>query len=309
MRALFLALGLLVAASASSATVRLRHAANGNIIEAEVVEVAADKLSFRLAGGERVYVVEWETLDLAWIKENSPALWNERELLLRPAEQPKPKEDPAADPFAKETPPADARAILRNLASALADRTKGIEAGRVESFCREARLEEEVFWKAYDELRRDSLPAAAAPDKSDKSSKSSRSRDNKPGNEWERSAVFRAKEDALRAQAERGQGGLTCAIYLRALAEGGYKGRVAWQLLRFLPDEKRALVERLQKYEVQAGELAERAPTPDGKRDALVLRKLLADLVASLGRVTRESSVQEERLKNEAAALAGRLGK
>lgn len=299
---------LLLAVSLAADPVRLRSKANGNIIDAEVVEVSRDTLAFRLAGGERLYTVGWDTLDLEWIRENSPALWNERQLLLNPAEPEKPKEDPAADPFAKETPPADTRAILRNLATALGDRTKGIDPGRIEGFCRqEAKVDEEVFWKAYEEMRRDGI-AAPAKGESPKES-GSRAKDRKDRPEWERNPAFRQKEEALRSQHDKGKGGPTALAYLRALAEGGYRGRVAWHLLRFVPEDKAAMVERLRKYEAQAADLATRSESPDVRRDALVLRKQLADLVALLGRVTRENTVQEERLKNEAANLLARLGK
>ncbi len=299
---------LLLAAALAADPVRLRSKSNGNIIEAEVVEVAADKLAFRLKGGERVYTVGWDTLDLDWIKGNSPALWNERQLLLKPAEPEKPKEDAEADPFAKETPPADTKAILRNLAAALGDRTRGIDPGRIDSFCRhEAKIDEEVFWKAYDEMRRDgAAPAAKAEPSRDSGS---RARDRKDRPEWERNPAHRQKEEALRAQHEKGAGGLTHLAYLRALAEGGYRGRVAWHLLRFHPEEKAGLAGRLRKYEAQAAELAARSDSADVRRDALVLRKQLADLGALLARVTRETAVQEERLKNEAAALLAKLGK
>ena len=299
---------LLLAVSLAADPVRLRSKANGNIIDAEVVEVTPDNLAFRLAGGERLYTVAWDTLDLDWIRENSPALWNERQLLLKPAEPEKPKEDPAADPFAKETPPADTRAILRNLATALGDRTKGIDPGRIEGFCRhEAKLDEEVFWKAYEEMRRE---GAATPAKADSPKESgSRGKDRKDRPEWERNPAFRQKEEALREQQKLGRGGLTHLAYLRALAEGGFRGRVAWHLLRLVPEEKAGLVERLRKYETQAAELAARSESPDVRRDALVLRKQLADLGALLGRVTKETTVQEERLKNEAANLLARLGK
>jgi len=311
MRALLAPLvAVLLATSLAADPVRLRSKANGNIIEAEIVEVGADKLAFRLAGGERVYSVGWDTLDLDWIKENSPALWNERQLLLAPPEAAKPKEDPAADPFAKETPPADPKAILRNLATALADRTPGIDPGRIESFCRgEARIEEEVFWKAYEEMRRDAAPPAPAAKAETAKDSGSRVKDRKDRPEWERNPAHRQKEDALRDQRHRGMGGVTYVTYLRALAEGGFKGRVAWHLLRFVPEEKAGLVERLRKYETQAAELAGRSESADIRRDALVLRKQLADLGALLARVTRENGVQEERLKTDAAALLGKLGR
>lgn len=307
MRFLLFTLAVLCPLSAWSETVRLRHAGNGNIIEVSVLEITSEAVTFRLPQAERVHTAKWESLDLDWIKIHSPALWNERELLIKPPKpDAPPKVEPEADPFAKETLPEDTRAILRNLASNLTDRAKGIEAGRIESFCRELKLDEEVFWRAYDEMRRESFPTAAL-DKGEKS-QPSRKREGKV-NEWERNPAFRAKEEALRHQTDKGQGGLTYMVYLRALSEGGFKGRVAWQLLRYQPEEKSALMQRLQKYETQAAELAMRATSADVRRDALVLRKQLADLIVSLGKVTRESSIQEERLKYEVTNLLARLGK
>ena len=315
MRVLFAPLAaLILAASLTAGPVRLRSLTNGNIIEVEVIEVRAESVSFRLVDGQRTYTAKWETLDLDWIKENSPGLWNERQLQLQPAEPPKPKEDPAADPFAQESPPADTKAILRNLLSSLGDRTKGLSADRVESFCRnEAKLDEDTFWKGYDELRRDSAPVSTA--KTDtktsesrgtsRSSSSSRSTKDRP--DWQRDPANAAKEDALRQLQHQGQGGLTGLVYLRALAEGGYKGRLAWQLLRFVPEDKQGIVDRLRKYETQAAELATRAESPDIKRDALVLRKQLADILACLGRVSRENATQEDRLKADCAALLARM--
>lgn len=313
---LLAALGL--AADTLAATVRLRSKANGNIIEAEVVEVTLDKVAFRLAGGDRLYDVEWDSLDTDWIRRNSPGLWAERELLLKPAETPpeKPK-DEAADPFAKEAPPASAKDILRNLASALDDRLRGPEPGRIESFCRESGTDEAAFWKAFDEMRRASgtLPPAKEGERTpavrsrekDRDRDSSRDNDRDKRDSWRRDPALKAREDTLRRETEKGAGTLTAAAYLRAVGEGGFQGRIAWQLLRHLPDDRKAILERLQKYEKQAAELAERAEQADGKRDALVLRKQLADLVASLGRVSKDNSTQEERLRADCNGLLNRM--
>ena len=48
---------LLLAVSLAADPVRLRSKANGNIIDAEVVEVTPDNLAFRLVGGERLYIL------------------------------------------------------------------------------------------------------------------------------------------------------------------------------------------------------------------------------------------------------------
>lgn len=322
MRALALLLAALLPASALAATVRLRDKANGNIVEVEVVEVQVDKLAFRLPGGERVYTKEWDSLDTAWIRRNSPALWAERELLLKPADE-KPKEakaDETADPFAKESPPAAAKDILRNLAGALDDRLRGPEAGRIEGLCREAGIEEAAFWKAFDEMRRAS--GTLAPPKEGEKSLTSRLRDKEKERDkdnsrdsgrdkresWQRDPALRAKEESFRRETDKSEGSLTCSAYLQALVEGGSKGRIAWQLLRHLPEDRKAILARLLKYEKQAAELAERAEQADAKRDALVLRKQLSDLAASLGRVSKENPTQEERLRADASSLLNRLG-
>lgn len=317
MRALLALSAALLAAAAPAGTVQLRDKANGNIIDVEVVEVRVDQVSFRLPGGERVYAKPWDDLDTAWIRRHSPAVWAERELLLKPAEEKPKAENPLpADPFAKEAAPADARQVSRNLATALEDRLRGPDAGRVEGLCREAGLEEAAFWKAFDEMRRAS--GSLAPLKEGEKSSAIRSREKtrdtqSQGNDgkresWQRDPALRAKEESLRRDAEKGEGTLSGLAYLRALAEGGTKGRVAWQLLRFLPDDRKAVLDRLQKYEKQAAELADRAEQPDAKRDALVLRKQIADLVVSLGRVSRENPTQEERLRMDCAGLLSRLG-
>jgi len=305
---LLAALGL--AADTLAATVRLRSKANGNIIDAEVVEVTLEKVAFRLAGGERLYEVEWESLDTDWIRRNSPALWAERELLLKPAEpRPEKPKDAAADPFAKEAPPGSARDILRNLASSLDDRLRGPE--RIESLCREAGIDETAFWKAFDEMRRTSgtLPPAKEGEKPSATPSRSRDkdRDGDKRDSWRRDPALRAKEEAFRREGEKGSGSLTAAAYLRAVADGGFQGRIAWQLLRHLPDDRNAILERLQKYEKQAAELAERAEPADARRDALVLRKQLADLIASLRRVSKDNPTQEERLRADCNGLLSRL--
>jgi len=313
---LLVALGLAV--DTLAATVRLRSKANGNIIEAEVVEVTVEKVAFRLPGGERLYDVEWESLDADWIRRNSPGLWAERELLLRPAEDKagKSKEE-VADPFAKEALPASARDVLRNLASALDDRLQGPDAGRIESFCRETGTDEAAFWKAFDEMRRASGTLAPAKEgekttvararEKERDAPRDKERDGDKRDSWRRDPALRAKEEAFRRETEKAPGSLTATAYLRAVAEGGFQGRIAWQLLRHQADDRKAILERLQKYEKQAADLAERAEQPDAKRDALVLRKQLADLIASLGRVNKDNSTQEERLRADCNTLLGRL--
>ena len=123
-----------------------------------------------------------------------------------------------------------------------------------------------------------------------------------------RDPSLRAKEESLRWSSEKGSGTLSASAYLKAVAEGGSKGRIAWQMLRHNADDRKAILDRLQKYERQAADLSQRAESTDIKRDALVLRKQLADLVTSLGRVNKENPTQEERFRTDCVGLLTRLG-
>ena len=314
MRPLLLVAGYLgLAVLAAAETVKLRKKDNGNIIEVEIVEVEVDKISFRVPGGDRVHSVDWESLDAAWIKRNSPVVWNERELLLQPpSDKQDKKPDPNEDPFAKETTPMDTKELLKNLGSALGDRMRGIEPWSISSFCKENGLEEATFWRGYDELRKASgtyaEPKASDADKSDKSTRSSRGKDSgRDRPSWERDPAGQARENQLRAEWDKGQTQLTCLGYMRTLSEGGYKGRLTWQMLRANAEDRKSLVGRLRKYEALAGELADKAEKADAKRDALVLRKLLGDVAASFERISKENNTQEEKLKSDCLALLNRL--
>lgn len=312
MRPLALLTGCLLVAVAAAETVKLRKRDNGNIVEVEVVEVQLDKVSFRLPGGERVHTIAWDSLDTAWVKKNAPGVWDEHELLLRPApavKEDKKKAEPEADPFAKETPPTDIRELVKNLASALADPAKGIEPWTITAFCKESGTEEAAFWRGYDELRRASGtyadPKAADGDKPSRSSSRTRGgADNKP---WERDPSLVARESQLKAEWDKGRTGLTCIGYVRTLSEGGYKGRLAWQMLRVSAEDRKALSSRLRKYESLAGELADRAEKTEAKRDALVLRKLLGDVAASFERISKDNNTQEDKLKADCQTLLARL--
>lgn len=305
---IFLAAGLAFVAQAPAETVKLRKKDNGNIIEVEIVEVQADKVGFRMPGGDRVYTVAWDSLDAAWMRQNSPAVWNEHELLVQPPPAEKKPEEPD-DPFAKETPAADTKELLRNLASALNDRMRGVDPSGISGFCRENGLEEATFWRGYDDLRRASgtFVETKASD-ADKSSKASRSKDtNRDARPWERDPAGQARESQLRAETEKGRTIVTAIGYVRTLAEGGYKGRLAWQCLRSSAEDRKGMVARLRKYESLAGELAERAEKPEAKRDALVLRKLLSDVAGSFERLSKENNTQEEKLKSDCQSLLARL--
>lgn len=307
-RFIFLIVSLSLGAPADGETVKLRKKDNGNIIDVEIVEIQVDQVGFRMPGGDRVYTVGWDSLDTTWIRQNSPAVWNEHELLMQPKPTEKKVEEPD-DPFAKESPAADAKELLRTLASTLNDKMRGIDPSSISNFCREASLEEATFWRGYDDLRRASgtFVEPKTPE-ADKSSKGSRSKDsNREQRPWERDPASQAREYQLKAEIEKGRTIITGIGYIRTLAEGGYKGRLAWQCLRHSTEDRKGLIARLRKYEALASELAERIEKPESKRDALVLRKLLSDVATSFERISKENNTQEEKLKSDCQSLLARL--
>jgi hypothetical protein len=314
MRLLVLLAGILCFDSVVMAeTARLRKKDNGNIVEVEIVEVQVDRVTFRLPGGEQTHTIAWEGLDTEWIKRNSPAVWNEHELMLKPEPKTETKKEDTGDPFAKETPPADTKELIKNLSSALSDRMKGIDAWTITSFCKTYGIDEAAFWRGYDELRKASgtyvEPKTTDSDKSSSDKKSSRNKDgSKDRQSWERDPAGKAREDLLRAESEKGHTTLNCIGYIRTIADGGYKGRLAWQFLRENTEDRKALATRLRKYETLAGELADRTDKTDAKRDALVLRKLLGDVAASVEKLSKENNTQEEKLKGDCQSLVTRLG-
>ena len=313
MRLFVLIAGILCLGSdALAETARLRKKDNGNIVEVEIVEVQVDRVSFRLPGGEQTHTIAWDELDTAWIKRNSPSVWNEHELMLKPEPKTETKKEDSGDPFAKETPPADTKELIKNLSSALSDRMKGVEPWAITGFCKNYGIEESAFWRGYDELRKASgtyvEPKTTDSDKSSSDKKSRRNKDGKDRQPWERDPAGEAREEQLRAESEKGRTTLNCIGYIRTIADGGYKGRLAWQFLRENAEDRKALSARLRKYETLAGELADRTEKSDAKRDALVLRKLLGDVAASFEKISKENNTQEEKLKSECQSLVTRLG-
>lgn len=313
MRLFMLIAGIICLGSdALAETARLRKKDNGNIVEVEIVEVQVDRVSFRLPGGEQTHTIAWDELDTAWIKRNSPSVWNEHELMLKPEPKTETKKEDSGDPFAKETPPADTKELIKNLSSALSDRMRGIDGWTITSFCKTYGVEESAFWRGYDELRKASgtyvEPKTADGDKSSSDKKSSRNKDSKDRQPWERDPAGKAREDLMRYESEKGRTTLNCIGYIRTIADGGYKGRLAWQFLRENAEDRKALSARLRKYETLAGELADRTEKSDAKRDALVLRKLLGDVAASFEKISKENNTQEEKLKSECQSLVTRLG-
>ena len=104
---------LLAAAILPAEPVQLRK--NGNIVTFEYITQDEDTITVQVPGKDSVLTYKWDDLDQEWTKKNSPKVWAERELLLKPAkeeamEKKKREKEPEEDPFAKEaTPPTPNR--------------------------------------------------------------------------------------------------------------------------------------------------------------------------------------------------------
>jgi len=324
-----LALLLLCAGLARAETIQLRK--NGNVVSFEYLTQDEDTITVQLPGKDTVLTYKWEDLDQDWVKKNQPKLWAERQLLIKPEEAPDKKMDKAkeseSDPFAQELPPADLKALVRNLASAMTDGLKGIPMGSVEPLCKEADIDEAAFWKAYDELKKASKVAGATkaaepvektdakevekPEKETPKRTATKTPAGKTNNanrgkegqaSAQRSAENKAREEAIKKDLENDVRSFNGVGYLRLLTENGPRARLTWAILRRTPEDRRILVANLRKYESQAGQMAEKPDFKD-KNEALALKKTIANAADALEKVTRESATMESRLQGDCQSL------
>ena len=152
-----LSLLLLLAATVLSAEpVQLRK--SGNIVTFEYVTQDEDTITVQVPGKDSVLTYKWEDLDQEWTKKNSPKVWAERELLLKPAkeeamEKKKRDQEPEEDPFAKVSTPTDTKSLIRSLSVSMFDGLKGVQIINVENILKEGEIEEATYWKTFNETR------------------------------------------------------------------------------------------------------------------------------------------------------------
>ncbi len=332
---------LLAAIVLTAEPVQLRK--GGNIVTFEYVTQDEDTITVQVPGKDSVLTYKWDDLDQEWTKKNSPKVWAERELLLKPAkeeamEKKKKATEPEEDPFAKEATPTDTKSLLRNLSVSMLDGLKGVQITNVDFILKEGEIEEATFWKTFSELKAASKPAPEAKekaemaDKSDKadkemadksekpeakktdkakatSQKSKNGTTNNPAKTTQRPEQFKTFEENAKKDYEAEKKSFAAIGYFRLLAEGGVKAKTTWAMLRRAPDDRKALVTMLRKYEVMAGELAEKPDAKASRNDNLALKKHLQNAADSIEKVNRETLVMELRLSNDCQTILSHLAK
>ena len=338
-----LSLLLLLAATVLSAEpVQLRK--SGNIVTFEYVTQDEDTITVQVPGKDSVLTYKWEDLDQEWTKKNSPKVWAERELLLKPAkeeamEKKKKTQEPEEDPFAKEATPTDTKSLLRNLSVSMLDGLKGVQITNVDFILKEGEIEEATFWKTFNELKAASKPAPEAKekaemaDKSDKADKemadktekpeakktdktkanSQKSKNsttnNNPAKTTQRPEQFKNFEENAKKDYEAEKKSFAAIGYFRLLAEGGVKGKATWAMLRRAPDDRKAMVTMLRKYEAMAAELAEKPDARSSRNENLALKKHLQNAAEAIEKVNRETLIMELSLSNYCQTLLSDLPK
>jgi hypothetical protein len=333
---------LLAAAVLTAEPVQLRK--NGNIVTFEYITQDEETITVQVPGKDSVLTYKWDDLDQDWTKKNSPKVWAERELLLKPAkeeamEKKKKEKEPEEDPFAKEATPTDTKSLLRNLSVSMLDGLKGVKITNVEFILKEGEIEEATFWKTFGELKAASKPApetkekAELADKADKADKemadkaekpevkktdkskttAQKSKNNNANNNTpkttQRPEQYKTLEENAKKDFEAEKKNFAALGYFRLLAEGGVKAKATWAMLRRAPDDRQAIVMMLRKYETMAGELAEKPDAKASRNDNLALKKQLQNAAESIEKVNRETLVMEMRLSNDCQALLSRLPK
>jgi hypothetical protein len=333
-----LTLLLLLAATVLSAEpVQLRK--SGNIVTFEYVTQDEDTITVQVPGKDSVLTYKWDDLDQEWTKKNSPKVWAERELLLKPAkeeamEKKKKAQEPEEDPFAKEVTPTDTKSLLRNLSVSMLDGLKGVQIINVENILKEGEVEEATFWKTFSELKAASKPTPDAKEKtevadkemSDKSdrpevkktektkpttqkSKNSTTNNNNTAKTNQRPEQFKNFEENAKKDYEAEKKSFAAIGYFRLLAEGGVKAKATWAMLRRAPDDRKVMVTMLRKYEAMAAELAEKPDAKASRNENLALKKHLQNAAESIEKVNRETLIMELRLSNDCQTLLSHLTK
>lgn len=332
---------LLAAIVLTAEPVQLRK--GGIIVTFEYVTQDEDTITVQVPGKDSVLTYKWDDLDQEWTKKNSPKVWAERELLLKPAkeeamEKKKKATEPEEDPFAKEATPTDTKSLLRNLSVSMLDGLKGVQITNVDFILKEGEVEEATFWKTFSELKAASKPAPAAKekaemaDKSDKADKEMADKSEKPESKktdktkatsqkskystnnntektTQRPEQFKSFEENAKKDYEAERKSFAAIGYFRLLAEGGVKAKATWAMLRRAPDDRKVMVTMLRKYEVMAAELAEKPDARSSRNENLALKKHLQNAAESIEKVNRETLVMELRLSNDCQKILSLLPK
>lgn len=320
---LLLATLALSALSASAETVQLRQTGNARTVTFEYITLDEVSIMVKVVDKDAVINYKWEDLDLDWIKKNNPKIWAERELLIASgnAEKKMSKSEAEADPFAVAMTATDAKSLSKNLLISLQDGLKGMPIEKIEIICKEFVLDETLFWAGYDDLKKASkvvgknevvvVTAPVVEEPKEKIAKTAKPKTAaavaKAKNTAGRSAANLEKEAGAKEEQKDDVRPINTIGYLRLLAEGGTKGKPIWMMLRRAPEDRKAILAILRKYDTQAAELAEKPEAKASKGELLTLRAALSTAAESIEKVTRESVAVEARLQVDCRALLNQI--
>ncbi len=316
-----LALLCLSTVIAQAETVQLRRTGNPTVITFEYITQDELTVMVKLADKDNVLTYRWEDLDQDWIKKNNPKLWAERELLLTPVEvsdKKMGKKEEELDPFAVVIVPTDVKSLLKTLNAALYDGLKGLPIEKnIVAACKEVDLEETLFWKGYEELKRAS---ASDPSKIVEAPVVEKEREvkAKPTVKTKNSAAVAVATRSL-ANIEKetnAKKDLTDDLkpftgfgYLKQASEGNAKMKIAWMILRRAPDDRKIIVACLRKHEAMASELADKTESKSIKSDALVVKKIISNVAEDIEKISRETLTMEVKFQNDCQALISRMSR
>lgn len=322
MRLALLLPALCLPALLSAESVLLRKTGNPAVVTFEYITQDEETIMVRLPGRDGVLVYRWSELDQDHAKANNPKIWEERALLLKPATEESMKTDkkPAEeDPFAAAAKPNAPQDLSKNLLSDLSTGLKGLSPTLVPAAAREGGIDELVFWRSYDELRKlsnrpnfvESEPAKAADDGEEQAVKTASK--NSPKTKTAQAARSVAQAAEIQARTAKAAADyannvrpFTGTGYLKMLADGS-KARTAWALLRRATEDRRSVVAALRRQDASAAELYERLQDKTARGDIAVFRKAVTTLADSLEKVTRDSTTMESSLTGDAQAVLSKL--
>lgn len=315
-----LALLCLSAVIAQAETVQLRRTGNPTVITFEYITQDELTIMVKLADKDNVLTYRWEDLDQDWIKKNNPKLWAERELLLTPVEvtdKKMGKKEEELDPFAVVIAPTDTKSLLKYLNTALYDGLKGLPIQNIVAACKEVDIDETLFWKGYEELKRtsasDPSKLAEVPvvekEREVKAKPTVKTKNSTPVAASTRSTANIEKEANAKKDLADDLKPFSGFGYLKQVADGNAKMKIAWMILRRAPEDRKAIVACLRKYEVIAGELAEKTESKTIKSDALVVKKIISNVAEDIEKISRETMTMEAKFQNDCQALIGRMSR
>ena len=267
-------LPLLLSAAAFAEPILLRKAGNPAVVTFEYVTQDELTVTVQLPGKETLITYKWEELDLDFVKKTNPSVWAEHVALAKPEPEKKMKEEEPADPFAVAQAPTDAKSYLGSLQTALSTGLKGLPpAINVPMVCKEFDLEESVFWKNHDELRRISKNGGKpelgikAIELTPPGSSEGPAKGKKGGKPQNRAADNATREAEAKKDYEADAKPFNGLGYLRMLAEGGSKMKFSWVMLRRANDDRRAILATLRQHEALAQEMADKTKdqSPPGR--------------------------------------------